>query len=111
MAVRAGEWVFLSGQIPIDPKTGNLVEGSIEDQTRRVLENIRAILGLQKLSMNNVVKTTLFLVDLGDFDRVNKVYAEYFPENPPARSTVQVVKLPKGAGLEIEAIAWRQTAF
>jgi 2-iminobutanoate/2-iminopropanoate deaminase len=97
--------LFLSGQIPLDPKTGELVKGNIGQQTQQVLENIKGILESQGLRMENVIKTTIFLKDLGDFNLVNEVYGTYFPSSPPARSTVEVSKLPRNAEIEIEAIA------
>jgi 2-iminobutanoate/2-iminopropanoate deaminase len=104
-AVRVGNFVFCSGQIPLDPKSGQIVSGAIEAQTRRVLDNIRAILKAEGLSLRNVVKTTIFLADLADFQTVNEIYGSYFKKDPPARSTVQVAALPRGAGIEIEVVA------
>ena len=104
-AIQAGDLLFLSGQIPLDPKTGELVKGDIGQQTKQVLENIKEILESQKLGMENVAKVTIFLKDIGNFNRVNEVYAAYFPPPAPARSTVEVAKLPRGAEIEIEAIA------
>jgi len=104
-AIQAGNFLFLSGQIPLDPKTGELVKGDIRKQTQRVLENIKGILESQGLGMENVVKVTIFLKDIGNFNQVNEVYATYFPSSPPARSTVEVSKLPRNADIEIEAIA------
>lgn len=104
-AIRAGDLIFAAGQTPIDPATGNLVEGEIETQTRRVLGNIKAVLEAAGSGLDKVVKTTVFMTNLGDFARMNAVYAEYFPANPPARSTVQVAALPKGAAVEIECVA------
>ena len=104
-AIQAGNFLFLSGQIPLDPKTGELVKGDIRKQTQQVLENIKGVLESQKLGMENVVKATIFLKDIANFNQVNEVYATYFPSSPPARSTVQVAKLPKDADIEIEAIA------
>ncbi len=104
-AVRQNGFVFLSGQIPLDPQTGQLVTGSIEEQTSRVLENLKAVLEAAGLSFNNVVKTTVFLKDMGDFARMNETYAKYFASNPPARSTVEVARLPRDVQVEIEAIA------
>jgi 2-iminobutanoate/2-iminopropanoate deaminase len=104
-AVRVGDLLFCAGQISIDPKDGNLVTGDIKAQTQRVLENIKAILDDQGLAFANVVKSTVFLTNLADFVPMNDVYAKYFTENFPARSTVQVAGLPKGAGVEIEVIA------
>ena len=104
-AIHAGDFIFAAGQTPIDPATGNLVEGEIETQTRRVLDNIKAVLEAAGSGLDKVVKTTVFMTNLGDFARMNAVYAEYFPANPPARSTVQVSALPKGAMIEIECVA------
>jgi len=104
-AVRVGDLLFCAGQIPLDPATGNLVVGDIKAQTARVLENIRSILEDQKLGFGNVVKSTVFLTNLADFAAMNEVYAKYFTIDFPARSTVQVAALPKGAIVEIEVIA------
>ena len=104
-AVRIGDLLFCAGQIPIDPGTGNLVEGDIKAQTFRVLENVKAILDDQKLTFNNVVKTTVFLTNLADFAAMNEVYSKYFTTNHPARSTIQVAALPRNANVEIEVIA------
>jgi 2-iminobutanoate/2-iminopropanoate deaminase len=104
-AVRIGSTVYCAGQIPLDPKSGQIVSKDISEQTRRVLDNISAILKAEGLSFENIVKTTIFLTDLADFQTVNEIYASYFKQAPPARSTVQVTALPKGARIEIEAIA------
>jgi 2-iminobutanoate/2-iminopropanoate deaminase len=104
-AIKSGELLFLSGQIPLDPATGELVSGGIEIQTRRVLENLGQILKSAGGSFADVVKTTIYLVDLGEFAAMNAVYATYFAAPAPARATVQVAALPKGAHIEIEAIA------
>jgi 2-iminobutanoate/2-iminopropanoate deaminase len=104
-AVRSGRFLFCSGQIPLDPKSGQIVSGDIATQTRRVLDNIAAVLRAEGVTFDNVVKTTIFLTDLGDFQTVNEIYGSYFKQNPPARSTVQVSALPKGANVEIEIIA------
>jgi 2-iminobutanoate/2-iminopropanoate deaminase len=104
-AVRVGDFLFCAGQIPINPQDGLLINGDIKAQTERALENVKAILDDQGLSFANVVKTTVFLTNLGDFVPMNDVYAKYFTENFPARSTVQVAGLPKGANVEIEVIA------
>jgi len=104
-AVRAGDFVFTAGQIPLDPVTGKLVEGNIETQTRQVLANLSAVLQAAGTSLANAVKTTVFLADMGDFKAMNGVYAEFFPAAPPARSTVQVAVLPMGARIEIEVVA------
>ncbi len=104
-AVRVGELLFCAGQIPLDPATGNLVSGDIKVQTERVLLNIQAILEDQQLTFQNVVKSTVFLTNLADFAAMNETYARYFTSNYPARSTIQVAALPKGANVEIEVIA------
>jgi 2-iminobutanoate/2-iminopropanoate deaminase len=104
-AIRAGDFVFCAGQTPIDPATGNLVEGGIEEQTRRALQNLSVVLQAAGTALNHVVKTTVFLLDLNDFAKMNAVYAEFFPSDPPARSTVQVARLPKDARVEIEIVA------
>jgi len=104
-AIQAGGLLFLSGQIPIDPKTGELVQGDIRQQTQRVLENIKGILDSQGLLLGDVIKVTVFLEDMGNFNSMNEIYASYFSSSPPARSTVEVSKLPRNAGIEMEAIA------
>ena len=104
-AVRSGSFLFCSGQIPLDPKSGQIVPGDIAAQTRRVLDNIGAVLKAEDLTFDHVVKTTIFLTNLGDFQTVNEVYGSYFNQDPPARSTIQVAALPKGANVEIEVIA------
>lgn len=104
-AVRAGNLLFVSGQIPMDPATGAMVADGVEAQTRRVLENLEAILASEGLTTADVVKTTVFLTDLSAFPRMNDVYAQFFEDAKPARATVQVAALPKGANVEIEAIA------
>jgi 2-iminobutanoate/2-iminopropanoate deaminase len=96
---------YLSGQIPLDPSTGQLVAGDIAAQTERVLENIKAVLEAAGASLSSVLKTTVFLKDMGDFTKMNEVYGRYFSENPPARSTVQAAKLPRDVMVEIDAIA------
>lgn len=106
-AIAVGDFIFCSGQIPLDPTTNTVVEGAIEIQTRRVLENLSAVLQAGGSSLQQVVKTTIFLADMGDFATVNGIYAEYFGSNPPARSTVQVARLPRDVGIEIEVIALR----
>ena len=105
--VRIGDFFFLSGQIPLDPATGELVSGDVGAQTERVLDNIAAVLAVHELEFRHVVKTTIFLVDLADFGNVNELYGKRFPAEPPARSTVQVAALPRGARVEIEVIAHR----
>ena len=104
-AVKAGNLLFISGQVPLDPATGEVVEGDITVQTRRVLDNVKAILTEAGADFSNVVKTTVFLKDMNDFVPMNRVYAEYYPENCPARSAVQVGRLPKDVSVEIETIA------
>ena len=104
-AVRVGDLLFCAGQIPLNPADGTLVVGDIKAQTERVLENIKTVLEDQKLTFANVVKSTVFMTNLGDFAGMNEVYGKYFTENYPARSTVQVAALPKGAQVEIEVIA------
>jgi len=104
-AIRVGEFVFCAGQAGLDPATGNLVSGGIEVETRRVLQNLAAVLEAAGTSFSRVVKTTVFLLDMNEFQKMNAVYAEFFPANPPARSTVQVARLPKDARVEIEVIA------
>ena len=107
-AVDLGDLVFLSGQIPLDPASGQVVgAGDIQAQTERVLQNVQGVLKTAGLTMANVVRTTVFMVDLAEFARMNEIYAKYFPSEPPARSTVQVVALPRGARVEIDAIARR----
>lgn len=107
-AILAGELVFCSGQIPLDPATGQLLEGDIAAQTGRVLDNLAAVLAAAGSDLAHVVKTTVFLADLGDFAAMNEAYATRFGEHRPARSTVQVAALPRGARIEIECIAVRR---
>lgn len=104
-AVRVGSLLFCSGQIPLDPATGTLVPGDIRAQTERVLKNLRTILAHENLTFASVVKTTVFLMDLADFGAMNEMYSRYFTRDYPARSTVQVAGLPRGARIEIEVIA------
>jgi len=104
-AIRAGQFLFLSGQIPLDPATGEVVAGDVRAQTRRVLDNIGGVLAASGVSMDAVVKTTVFLTDLADFAAMNEVYATVFEAPAPARSTVQVSRLPRDVRVEIEAIA------
>ena len=104
-ALAAGGFLFCSGQIPLDPESGVLVSGTIADETRRVLENLRGVLAAAGLGFDAVVRTTVYLTDLADFPVVNQVYAEFFPPPSPARSTVQVAALPREARVEIDAIA------
>jgi len=104
-AVKAGNFVFCSGQIPLDPATMTVVEGGVDVQTRRVLENLAAVLEAAGSSLEKVVKTTVFLKDMNNFAEMNGVYGEFFKENPPARATVEVARLPKDVLVEIEVIA------
>lgn len=104
-AIKTAEFVFASGQIPIDPKTGEFVDGGIAEQTEQVLKNLSAVLDAAGSGLANVVKTTVFLADMSDFVEMNKVYARYFEVEPPARATVAALGLPRGALVEIEAIA------
>lgn len=104
-AVQVGDLLFVSGQIPLDPKTGELVQGSIADETKRVLENLKAILEAAGSGFGDVVKTTIFLKDMNSFSTVNEVYGTYFPQPFPARATVEVARLPRDVNVEIEAIA------
>lgn len=104
-AVGAGPFIFTSGQIPIDPETGQVVEGDIAAQTRRVLENLRGVLTAAGVTLGDVVKTTVFVRNLGQMPMVNEIYAEYFDKDPPARSTVAVDQLPMDVAIEIEMIA------
>ena len=103
--IKTGCFVFLSGQLGLDPKSGDLVAGGVEEQTRQSLKNLQSILTTNGLNMSHVVKTTVFLKDMGEFAKMNAVYAEFFKEDPPARSTVQAAALPKSGLVEIEAIA------
>ena len=103
--MRSGRFLFCSGQIPLDPKSGEIISGDIASQTRQVMDNIAAILRTEGLTFENVVKTTIFLTNLTDFQTVNEIYGSYFKQNPPARSTVQVSALPREANVEIEVIA------
>ena len=104
-AVKAGNMIFCSGQIPIDPTTGEFVSNNVAEQTHQVLTNLSAVLEAAGTSLNNVVKTTVFLADMNDFTAMNEIYAEFFSENKPARATVQAARLPRDARVEIECIA------
>ena len=105
-AVLVNGWLFIAGQIPLDPSTGRMVEGSFEDKVRRVLENIKAIVEAAGGTLKDIVKVTVYLRDISLFDRFNKVYSEYFSEDPPARVVVEVSRLPKDSDVEVEAIAY-----
>ncbi len=104
-AIVIGGVAYLSGQIPLDPKTGQIVEGDIVQQTERVFENLKGVLEAAGASFASVLKTTVFLLDMGEFARMNEVYARYFPVDPPARSTVQAARLPRDVRVEIDCIA------
>lgn len=101
---RTDQMVFTAGQLPLDPTTGKIVEGDIQDQTRQSLKNLQAVLEAAGAGLDTVMKTTVFLQDMGEFKLMNEIYAEFFPDNPPARSAVEVAALPLGARVEIEAI-------
>jgi 2-iminobutanoate/2-iminopropanoate deaminase len=104
-AVRAGNVLYLSGQIPLDPVSGNLVQGDFVTQARRVFENLKAVLNESRAEFRHVVKATVYLSDLGNFQALNSIYAEYFGDHKPARSTVGVAQLPRGAAVEIDLVA------
>ena len=105
-AVKAGDFIFVSGQLPVDPTTGTLVRAGVKAQTRRALDNLRAVLEAGGATLAHVVRVTVYLKNIEDFVQVNEVYAEFFPQNPPARVTVGVARLPKEALLELDAIAY-----
>jgi 2-iminobutanoate/2-iminopropanoate deaminase len=107
-AVRAGDFVFVSGQIPLNPETGEVVFSDIKEQTERILVNIRNILHEAGMGLEDVVKTTVYLMLMDDFSRVNEVYSRFFGDNPPARAVVEVARLPKDVAIEIEAIAYKK---
>ena len=104
-AVKAGDLVFASGQIPLNPLTGEMVDGDIQDQTRQCLKNLRTVLEAAGSCLENIVKTTVFIVRMEDFPLINEAYGEFFPDVPPARACVEVSALPKGAQVEVEAVA------
>ena len=104
-AIRANGFIFVSGQIPLDPATGQLIEGGIAEQTARVLENLKAILEAAGSSLGQAVKAGVFMKDMGEFAQMNEVYARYFPGNPPARATVEVARLPRDVRVEIDIVA------
>jgi 2-iminobutanoate/2-iminopropanoate deaminase len=106
-AIDTGSLVFCSGQIAINPASGEVLTGEVAAQTEQVMKNIAAVLKAADLQFSNVVKTTIFLTDMGDFSKVNEIYARYFPSNPPARSTIAVAGLPKGVQVEVEVLAVR----
>ncbi|MDQ6765480.1 MAG: RidA family protein [Verrucomicrobiota bacterium] len=109
-AVRIGPMLFTAGQIPLDPQSGQIVSQDVAEQTRRVLDNLTAVLRAEQMDFSNIVKTTVFMTNLGDFQTMNEVYSSYFKDQPPARSTVQVSALPKGAQVEIEVVAFASKA-
>jgi len=104
-SVKVGSMLFLSGQLPINPETGNIVGGSVQEQTKQILENLKILVELYSFTLKNIVKTTVFLKDMNDFTKFNQIYSEYFEEKFPARSCVEVACLPKNSLIEIEAIA------
>ena len=104
-AIKVGDFLFASGQIPFDPETNELVAEDIERQTRQVMKNVTAVLEAADMTLGNVVKTTVFMKDMNDLNQVNEIYAEYFTENPPARSAVEAARLPKDVLIEMEVIA------
>lgn len=108
-AIMIDKWLFVSGQIPIDPTTNELIKGDITKQTERVLENIKAIVESVGGKLNNIVKTTIYLKDMTEFSTMNEVYGQYFPNDPPARATVEVSRLPKDVSVEIDALAFINT--
>lgn len=105
-AIKAGGWIYLSGQIPIDPTTNQVISGTIEEQTKLVLKNSQQVLEAAGTALENVVKVTLFIADMEDFGKINDVYATFFSSAPPARSAVQVARLPKDVGIEVEMVAY-----
>lgn len=104
-AVMVGDLLFASGQIPLDPKSGEIVQGGIESQLKQVMKNIKNVLAAADMDFNNIIKTTIFLTDMNNFSKVNEIYGGFFAESPPARSCFEVSKLPKGAEIEIEVVA------
>jgi 2-iminobutanoate/2-iminopropanoate deaminase len=106
-AIQAGDFLFASGQIPLDPASGELLKGGIEEQAKLVLDNVKHIVEDAGFTMRQIVKTTVFVTDMANFSPINGVYAQYFGENPPARSFVAVKELPKGAQVEVEVVAWK----
>jgi len=105
-AIKAGDFVFCSGQIALDAQSGQVISGGVEEQTKKVLENLKAVLEKAGATLENVVKTTVFLKDMNDFVKMNSVYAQYFTSNPPARAAVEAARLPKDVLVEIEAVAF-----
>ena len=108
-AIKAGGWIYLSGQIPISPETNQLITGTIEEQTELVLNNAKAVLEAAGASLDKVVKVTVYLADMDDFGKVNEVYSTFFPVAPPARAAVQVARLPKDVGIEVDMIAFGES--
>jgi 2-iminobutanoate/2-iminopropanoate deaminase len=106
-AIQAGDFLFASGQIPLDPQTGQMLTGTIEEEAKRVLDNVKSIIEAAAFTMQQVIKTTVFVTNMDHFATVNGIYAQYFGENPPARTFIAVKELPKGAQVEIEIVAWK----
>lgn len=106
--VKAGQFLFISGQIPMDPQTGELIKDDIQAQTKQVLENLQAIVSQAGCTLQDVVKTTIYLKDMNNFSLVNEIYAQYFPVNHPARACIEVSRLPKDVGIEIEAVVYQK---
>ncbi len=104
-AIQYGDMLFVSGQIAIDPKTGELLKGSIQEETKLVMENLKAVLAEAGMDFSNIIKSSIFIMDMGQFAEINEVYAQYFDADPPARETVQVAGLPKGVNVEISVVA------
>lgn len=104
-AIQYGDMLYVSGQIAIDPSTGDLVQGNIQEETHMVMKNLKAVLNEAGMDFSNIIKSSIFIMDMGQFAQINEAYAEYFGENPPARETVQVAGLPKGVNVEISVIA------
>lgn len=104
-AIQYGDMLYVSGQIAIDPQSGDLIQGSIQDETHMVMKNLKAVLNEAGMDFSNIIKSSIFIMDMGQFAQINEVYAQYFDENPPARETVQVAGLPKGVNVEISVIA------
>ena len=105
-AVKVGGWIYLSGQLPIDPHTNEIIQGPIEEQTELIMKNAQQVLEAAGASIKNVVKVTLFIANMDEFGKINDIYSNFFPSDPPARSAVQVARLPKDVGIEVDIIAY-----